>query len=165
MVQPLWKTVRWLLKRVNVEIPYDPAIILLYTQRRGFPCSASGKEPACQFRRHKRCWFNPWVRKIPWRRVWQPTPAFLPGESHGQRSLGGSIVSQRVRHNWSDFACIHIPRRIETKQQQQKTPHTQMFIAWLFYSHEISRMDKSTESEHRLMFAMAAGRWEWGITT
>ena len=32
--------------------------------------------------------FDPWVRKIPWRRTWQPTPVFLPGESHGQRSLG-----------------------------------------------------------------------------
>ena len=33
--------------------------------------------------------FNPWVRKIPWSRVWQSTPVFLPGESHGQRSLVG----------------------------------------------------------------------------
>ena len=33
--------------------------------------------------------FNPWVRKIPWRRAWQPSPVFLPGESHGQRSLAG----------------------------------------------------------------------------
>ena len=31
--------------------------------------------------------FNPWVGKIPWRRAQQPTPVFLPGESHGQRSL------------------------------------------------------------------------------
>ena len=31
--------------------------------------------------------FNPWAGKIPWRRAWRPTPAFLPGESHGQRSL------------------------------------------------------------------------------
>ena len=30
-----------------------------------------------------------WVRNIPWRREWQPTPVFLPGESHGQRSLAG----------------------------------------------------------------------------
>ena len=36
-----------------------------------------------------RCEFNPWVGKIPWRRKWQPTPVFLPGESHGQRSLLG----------------------------------------------------------------------------
>jgi len=34
-------------------------------------------------------WFDPWVRKTPWRRKWQPTPVFLPGESHGQRSLAG----------------------------------------------------------------------------
>ena len=33
--------------------------------------------------------FNPWVGKIPWRRKWQPTPVFLPGEFHGQRSLVG----------------------------------------------------------------------------
>ena len=32
---------------------------------------------------------NPWVRKIPWRRKWQPTPVFLPGTSHGQRRLVG----------------------------------------------------------------------------
>ena len=55
----------------------------------GFPGGASGKEPACQYRRLKRHGFSPWVRKIPWRRVWQPTPVFLPGESHGQRSLVG----------------------------------------------------------------------------
>ena len=33
--------------------------------------------------------FNPWVRKIPWRRKWQPSPVFLPGKSHGQRGLAG----------------------------------------------------------------------------
>ena len=35
----------------------------------------------------KRHAFDPWVGKIPWRRAWKPTPLFLPGESHGQRSL------------------------------------------------------------------------------
>jgi len=33
--------------------------------------------------------YEPWVGKIPWRRKWQPTSIFLPGEFHGQRSLGG----------------------------------------------------------------------------
>ena len=37
----------------------------------------------------KRCRFDPWVGKIPCRREWQPTPVFLPEESHGQRSLAG----------------------------------------------------------------------------
>ena len=40
-------------------------------------------------KRHKRQKFHPWVRKIHWRREWLPTPVFLPGESHGQRSLVG----------------------------------------------------------------------------
>ena len=37
----------------------------------------------------KKCWFKPWVGKIPWHRKWPPTPVLLPGESHGQRSLVG----------------------------------------------------------------------------
>ena len=52
----------------------------------GFSGGTSGKEPACQCRRHKRYGSDPWIRKIPWRRIWQPTPIFLPGESHGQRT-------------------------------------------------------------------------------
>ena len=43
--------------------------------------------------------FDPWVRKIPWRRKWQPTPVFLPEESHGQRSLAGyRLQVYRVGH-------------------------------------------------------------------
>ena len=53
----------------------------------GFPHGASGKEVA--FRRLKRQRFDPWVRKIPWRTKGLPTPVFLPGESHGQKSLAG----------------------------------------------------------------------------
>ena len=69
------------------------------------PWWLNGKEPACQFMRHG---FNPWVRKIPWRRKWHPTPVFLPEKSHGQRSLVGYSPwgRKRVRHN------------LVTKQQQ-----------------------------------------------
>ena len=50
----------------------------------GLPRWLSGKESACQSRR----WgFNPWVRKIFWKRQWQLTLVFLLGKSHGQRSL------------------------------------------------------------------------------
>ena len=55
----------------------------------GLPGGASGKEPACQCGKHKRHRFSLWVGKIPWSGKWQPTPAFLPGESPGQRSLTG----------------------------------------------------------------------------
>ena len=52
----------------------------------GLPWWLSGKESACQCSRHR---FDSWVGKIPWRRKWQPTPVFLPGKSHRQRSLVG----------------------------------------------------------------------------
>ena len=55
----------------------------------GFPGGAVVKKSSCQCRRSKRRRFDPWVRKIPWRRKWQPTPVFLPRKFHGQRSLVG----------------------------------------------------------------------------
>ena len=54
---------------------------------------------------NKRRGSDPWVRKIPWRRKWQPTPVLLPGESHGQGSLVGSSAwghkSQTQLSNYS----------------------------------------------------------------
>ena len=54
-----------------------------------FPGGASGKESGCQCRKCKKPEFHPWVGKIPSNRKWQSTPVFLPGNSHGQRSLAG----------------------------------------------------------------------------
>jgi len=53
----------------------------------GLPLGGSAVKNSLQCRNHRRCGFDPWAGKIPWRRAWQPTPVFLPGESHGQRSL------------------------------------------------------------------------------
>ena len=55
----------------------------------GLRGGASGKEPACQCKRHKRCGFDSWVGKTPWRKAWKPTSIFFLGESKGQRSLAG----------------------------------------------------------------------------
>ena len=65
---------------------------------------ASGEELACQCKRRKILWFDPQIRKIPWRRKWQPTPVFLPGEAPWTEEPGGlqSTGSQRLRHNCSD---------------------------------------------------------------
>jgi len=57
-----------------------------------FPGDSVGKESICNAEdclQHRRPGFDPWVRKIPWRRAWQLTPVILPGEFHGQRSLAG----------------------------------------------------------------------------
>ena len=59
------------------------------TSRVVFLGGASDKKPVCHWRRHKRCGFNLWVRKIPWKKAWPPTPVFLHRESHEERSLVG----------------------------------------------------------------------------
>ena len=63
----------------------------------GFPGGSDGKIIHLQCRRPR---FDPWVRKIPWRREWLPAPVFLPGEFHGPEEPGRlqSIALQRVRH-------------------------------------------------------------------
>ena len=72
---------------------------------KGFSGGTSGKEPICQFKRHKRQWFDPWVGKIPWRRAWQPTLVFLPGESHGQRSLVATVAKRLKQFSKTDSRC------------------------------------------------------------
>ena len=71
--------------RVDEVSLFFVLILLKY----GLPRWLSCKEPTCQCRRHRRPEFDPWVGKIPWRKKWQPTPVFVPGESRSQRSLVG----------------------------------------------------------------------------
>ena len=66
---------------------YIPLYFILYTNTFIFPWWLRRLRICLQCRRSD---FDPWVKKVTWRRAWQPTPVFLPGESHGQRSLVGS---------------------------------------------------------------------------
>ena len=61
------------------------------------------KKKSFQCKRCNRHGFNPWVGEIPWSRKWLPTPVFLPGKSHGQRSLAGysPYARKEVRHSWA----------------------------------------------------------------
>ena len=72
--------------------------ILRYAAFFDFPGGANGKEPICQCRKWKSHGFDPWVRKIPWKRAWQPAPVFFPGESPWMEEPGGlkSIESQKA---------------------------------------------------------------------
>ena len=63
---------------------------------------SDGKESVYQGKRHK---FDSCIRKIPWRRKWQPTPVFLPGKSHGQGSLEG--YSPRGHKSWTGLSIEH----------------------------------------------------------
>ena len=74
------------------------------SRTRGLPRCLSAKASACQCKRSRRHRFDPWVRKVPWRSKWQPTPVFLPGqESHGQRSLVGYSLWSCKRVRLSDW--------------------------------------------------------------
>ena len=61
-------------------------------------------------------WFDPCVGKIPWRRAWQPTPVFLPGKSHGQRSLVGYSPWGRKESDTTER--LRTARIIETIQDE-----------------------------------------------
>ena len=85
-----------------------------YTVLHGLPRWLSGKEFTCQCRRHRRLRFDPWVRKLPWRREWLPTPVVLPGKSHGQRSLVGYSPWDRKESDtieyWGTLAAVKLKR-------------------------------------------------------
>ena len=101
-------TVHRVVRSAAIEKPwldrYRDRWILIHIK--GLPWWLSGKEPACQCRRHG---FHLWVGKIPWRRKWQPTPVFLSGKSHGQRSLA----------SYSSWGRKRVGNDLTTKRQQQ----------------------------------------------
>ena len=74
----------------------------------GLPRWHGGKESACQCRRHMRCGFDPWIGKMPGGRKWPPTPVFLPGESHGPRSLTGYSPWGRKESDTTEQLHTHI---------------------------------------------------------
>jgi len=67
--------------------------------RKGFPGDASGKEPVCQGRRCQRYGFDPWVGKIFWKRAWQPTPVFLPGDPLDREAWQATVPG--VSKSWT----------------------------------------------------------------
>ena len=83
-------------------------------------------------------WVRSLVGKIPWRRAWQPTPVFLPGESHGQRSLAG-----------------YSPRG---PRESDRTEHARTHTRWCWRSHAL----RSTWLEERLSSFPGALKWEGG---
>ena len=65
------------------------------------------RESECQWRRCRRCGFVPWVGKMPWSRKWQPTPVFLPGKLHGERTLAGHSPWGHQESDATEHARIH----------------------------------------------------------
>ena len=82
-----------------------------------------------QWRVHLQCrrpGFDPWVRKIPWRRERLLTPVFLPGEFHGQ-----FMESQRVRHNWVTNTSLSFSYTIEYYSALKRTTFESVLMRWI----------------------------------
>ena len=92
-------------RTVRNQCPFfKPLSVFCYSSLcRGFP-GGSPVKIRVQCRRCRRCGFDPWVGKIPWKRAY--TLVFLPGESSWTEECGRlqSIASQQIRHDWSDWA-------------------------------------------------------------
>ena len=118
----------------SLRVPLYPGCVYVL----GFPDGTVGvgREPACQCRRYKRWRLNLWVRMIPWRRKWQPTPVFLPGKYPWTEEPGRLYSpwgSQRVGHDW-----VHT--------------HTLSFrcaVTWSLMSFRVKLQDKQIGLFHR----------------
>ena len=107
----------------------------------------SGKESTCQCRRHRKYGFSPWVRKIPWRRKWQPTSSIgiawrIPRpEDPGGLQFTGSL---RVRHDWATKQAQKVP--------MSPCPHWRLSRVHLFdYGHP-SRCEVVSHGDSDLHF-------------
>ena len=76
----------------------------------GLPWWLGGKESACNA---VDTGLIPWVTEIPWRRKWQPTPVFLPGESHGQRNLAGYSPWGRKELDMTEQPSTHTRKNLK----------------------------------------------------
>ena len=107
--------------------------------RYGLPKWHSGEESACQSRRHKRCGFDPWVEKIHWRWEWKPTPIFLPGEFHGQRSLADYSSWSLKELDMTEQLSSHV--RTENLQWMTKA-----FLSLSFHSNAWGRAKNNKQT-------------------
>ena len=99
-----WETTYW--KKINhsTQIYWYPSDFLHWYTIIWASLVAQCESICLQCRRCRKCRFHPWIRTIPWRRKWQPTPGFLPREFHRIPVKPGRLQpmgSQRVRHDWA----------------------------------------------------------------
>ena len=90
-----------------------------------------------------RRWFNPWVGKIPWRRKWQPTPVFLPGKSHEQKSLavfspqGHKRIGYDLATNQQHFFKKRMSKQTCWHVLNQHTMTVTKFLVILHFAHSV----------------------------
>ena len=117
--------------RKTVWFWYWPQVSIPLSIGKLLPSWLSGKESACQCRRHRRLGFDPWVGKIPWRRKWQCTPVFLPGKFHGQKSLAGYNPWGLKETDMTERTHTHTHTSVGKPEWLFPSPH---LVLWCPYS-------------------------------
>ena len=105
-------------------------VLIELSSIRLLPRWCGGKGSICRRRGHKRHGFDPWVGKIPWSRKWQFDPVFLPGKSHGQRSL----VSLQCTHTHTLCMCAKSQTQLSTHTHSQPAGYSWLTsgkVMWL----------------------------------
>ena len=103
---------KWVVPIGSIPFSIFTSLLFICYWSIALPRRLSGKDSACQCRK---CGFDLWIGKIPWKRERQPTPVFLSGESHGRRSLVGcslrghkeSDTTQQRNNNITDSARLN----------------------------------------------------------
>ena len=150
-----------------LKFTFNLKFLLKYLPSLGFPGGSDGKESTCNA---GDLGLIPGLVKIPWRRAWQPTPVFLPGKAHGQRSLVGYSPwgCKESRHNWvtkhgtayrytqNGMKCLkhQVPRTLQT----WKGPNARA-LDTLFYSQVGTGWDWPQAGSAR---QLRCPRWLWG---
>ena len=134
---------------VSGKTQFYPTFVSFFTLTPIFPGGSGGKAPAYNAGRPR---FNPAVRKIPWRRKWQPTPVFLPGKiawtaGHGRLQL------QRVRHDWAPSLSLFL------FLLSHRTLHFWSPNLWKFSPHQAIICDVSQVSNNLTKF------WKYPLET
>ena len=118
-------------------------------------------DSACHCRRHKRHRFGPWVRKMPWRRAWQPTLEFLPGESHRQRSLAGysswGSQSRTQLKQLSMRACIVNQRSVSLQHGTSYLDFT-FLLCLVGFSGDVTVIPRDIGKWHSLLLSKDEGK-------
>ena len=115
---------------LNDSFTHPANIFCLAFTKWELPWWLSGKESAYQCKRYRRHGFDPWVKKIPWRRKWQPILVFLPGKSHRQRSLADySPWDHKESTQLSDWACRRLPDIKLSPRNQKIKPGNELTLS------------------------------------
>ena len=91
------------------------------------------KNPSAIAGKCKRCGFDPWIGKIPWKRKWQPTPIFLPEKSYGQRGLAGYSPWDHRELDTREQLTLPLPKSVISFEDRWKQKPHIYFLNFEFY--------------------------------